>query len=150
MPLAACQPVLAAQLQPLFEQQPTSSAEAGARWAQAYAAYCLAGGAAVLPPKQQLLGQMLAGAFDATSGSGAAGVVQALVAFWPGTPVPGMAPSAQAVAFTPTGDLSLVIPGAAELAPVAQAQGLAAIVHALTMASVKVVIPPSPALVPIA
>lgn len=150
MPLAAAMPVLSAQLQPLFEAAPTSSAEAGAQCASAYATYCLAGGVAVLPPKQQALAQTLASAFDATTGSGAAGVILALAAFWPGTPVPGMAPSAQVVAFTPTGDQSLVIAGAAEMKPAAQAAGLAALLHTLTMASVKVVIPPSPTPVPIA
>lgn len=143
-------PVLVEALVPLFASAPLSSVEAGQRFSQAYATYCLAGGVAVLPPRQQALAAQLASAFDATTGSGAAGVVLALVAFWPGTPVPGMAPTAQAVAFTPTGDQSLVIPGAAELAPAAQAEGLAALVHALTMASVKILIPPATAPVGIA
>jgi hypothetical protein len=150
MPLATAMPVLQTQLQPLFDAAPASSAEAGTRLARAYGTYCLAGGVAVLPPRQDALGNALAAAFDPVAGSGASGLVLALVAFWPGTPVPGMAPTAQAVVFTPTGDLSLVIPGAAELKPAAQAAGLAAILHALTLASVKVVIPPSPTLIPIA
>lgn len=150
MALAGCMPVLQAEVLSLFQQQPTTSAVAGARVAQAFATYCLSGGVVVLPPRQEALAELLASAFDATSGSGASGVVQALVAFWPGTPVPGMAPDAEAVAFTPTGDLSLVIPGAAEMAPAAQAEGLASLLHTLTMASVKVVIPPSPSPVTIA
>ncbi len=150
MPLVTAMPVLAAGLMPLFESAPATAADAGRRFASAYATYCLAGGVAVLPPKQEALGTGVAGAFEATAGSGAAGLVLALVAFWPGTPVPGMGPTAQAVVFTPTGDQSFVIPGAAEMAPAAQAAGLAALIHTLTMASVKVAIPPSPALVPIA
>jgi hypothetical protein len=149
MPLAAAMPVLSAELKPLFMSAPLSATEAGVRFAGAYATYCLAGGVAVVPPRQEALAQALSSAFDADGGHGASGLVGALAAFWPGTSVPAMAPSAQVVAFTPMGDLSLIVPGAAEMAVAAQAEGLAGILHALTMASVKVVIPPSPTVMPI-
>jgi hypothetical protein len=149
MPLAAALPLLAEGFLGSFLSAPESAAQAATEWAAAYAAYCLAGGATILPLKQQALAAALEGAFDPNAGAGAAQLVAGLAAFWPGTPVPGMAPTAQAVAFTPAGDLSLMVPGVSDAQPAAQAQGLAQIIHALTMASVKVVIPSSPSLVPI-
>jgi hypothetical protein len=149
MPLAAAIPLLVEGFLSIFEEAPRSTAEAGSRWSTAYAAYCLAGGATILPPRQQALASALEVAFNPDAGAGASGLIAALAAFWPGTPVPGMAPTAQAVAFTPSGDLSLILPGVNDEAPAAQARALAQAVHALTVASVKVVIPPSPALVPI-
>lgn len=149
MPLSAAIPILTAGFAELFQNAPVSTAEAAVAWANAYANWCIAGGATVLPPRQQALASALEGAFGADGGSGAAGVLSALGVFWPGTAVPGMAPSAQAVVFTPAGELSLVLAGVADAAPAAQAQALAQTIHALTIASVKVVIPPSTALVPI-
>ena len=149
MPLSAAIALLAQGFQAIFQHAPQSATDAATEWANAYATYCLAGGAAVLPPKQQALASALEAAFDPNAGAGAAGLVAALAAFWPGTPVPGMGPTAQSLAFTPSGDLSLLVPGVNDASPAAQAQGLAQIIHALTMASVKVVIPPSPTPVPI-
>jgi hypothetical protein len=149
MPLSAVIPLLAQGFQALFDVAPPSSADAASLWASAYCTWCLAGGAAVLPPRQQALSNALATAFEATAGAGAAGLVSALATFWPGTPVPGMAPTAQAVAFIPWGDLSLVVPGVNDAPAAAQAQGLAQLIAALTLASVKVLIPPSPLPVPI-
>jgi len=149
MPLASVIPVLTAGFLKSFDPVPESTADAAVLWARAYANYCLAGGAVIVPPRQAALAEMLAQAFVAQGGSGAAGVVAALAAFWPGTAVPGMAPTAEAVVFTPTGDLSLVVPGVDDAPATAQAEALAQVVHALTVAAVKVVIPPSTALVPI-
>jgi hypothetical protein len=150
MPLSAVTPVLAQGFLKLFQDPPPPSGAAAAdTWATAYSEYCLAGGATVLPPKKDALAKALEAAFSPLASAGPSGLVAALALFWPGTPVPGMAPTAIAVAFTPTGDQSLVIPGIAGAPPQAQAQGLAQIIHALTIASVKVVIPPSPTPVPI-
>ena len=149
MPLGAVIPLLAEGFAAIFAAPPQSSADAASLWASAYCAWCLAGGAAVLPPRQALLANALTAAFDPTAGVGASGVVAALSAFWPGTPVPGMAPTAQAIAFVPSGDLSLVVPGVDDAPAAAQAQALAELIATLTIASVKVVIPPSPAPIPI-
>ena len=149
MPLSAVTPILADGFRTIFEEPLRTTADAAAAWAQAYARYCLAGGVLVLPPRQEALTQALEIAFSPLGSAGPSGLVAALAAFWPGTAVPGMAPTAVAVAFIPSGDQSLVIPGAAGAPPALQAQGLAQIIHALTVASVKVVIPPSPAQLPI-
>ena len=149
MPLSAVTPILADGFRKIFEKPPRTTADAAAAWVEAYSRYCLAGGALVLPPRQAALAKALEVAFSPLGSAGPSGLVAALAAFWPGTAVPGMAPTALAAAFIPSGDQSLVIPGAAGAPPAVQAQGLAQIIHALTVASVKVVIPPSPAQVPI-
>lgn len=149
MPLSAVIPVLTAGFLSLFSDAPQTTADGALRWANAYQNYCLAGGVLVPPPKTVALANVLEVAFNPEAGAGAQGIVDGLLAFWPGNPVPGMAPTAVAVVFTPTGDLSLIPPGVSEAPPAACALALATMIHLLTIASVKVVIPPSPTLVPI-
>lgn len=146
--MLAALPLLAQGFLPLFslENPASETAIAAQTWALAYSAYATAGGVSGIDP-----GRMAAFRADLTeafnpdsNGAGRSPFLGAMAKFWLGLAAP---PGGVVVLFLPSG--SIDSPQSDDATPAQQAQGLAQIIHGLTMVSVKVLVPPGPLPVPI-
>lgn len=148
MPLTPQTPKLARGFDILFDQDnaPSTTPDSARVWAAAYTDYVVVGGIPAARAKQAILAAALTTAFNPElAGGGPALFVQALLVFWLGLPVPEMVGTV--AAFIPTGSVDSPQPD--DATPLQQADGLAATIAALTLSSVKVLIPPATVPVPI-
>lgn len=137
MPLGAHIDKLANGFAPLFdpEQAPTTTAGAARAWAKAYTDWAKVGGVAAAAAKEAPLAAALTAAFKPElAGGGPPLFIQALVLFWTALPVPEQASVVSAI--IPTGSVNSPQPDDATQEQ--QAQGLASVVSAFTLGSVKV------------
>lgn len=136
MALTPQTPKLAQGLLVLFtDQAPTTTEGAAKQWAKAYTDYAVFGGVTAARARQQNLARDLTKAFNPELGGGGPALfIKALQAFWQGLAVPEQA--AVVVAVTPSGTVNSEQPGSAT--PAQQANGLAQVIAAFTLGSVKV------------
>jgi hypothetical protein len=142
MPVAAVTSVLAAGFRPMFAAAtaPLTTAKAANDWARAYADYVVAGGIPAARIKQAAFATALVTAFDpALAGAGPALMIQALLTFWIGLPVPAQAGTV--TAFIPL-SLDVSSPQPDNATPEDEARGLAQVISGLTLGAVKVTVPP--------
>lgn len=146
--MLSAMPVLARGFLPLFDfEHPATETPAAAKvWASAYSAYAIAGGVGgISPGRIANLEADLTIAFNPESnGGGRSPFLTAMAKFWMGLAAP---PGGIVVLFLPSG--SIDSPQSDDATAEQQAQGLAQIIHGLTMVSVKVLVPPGPLPVPI-
>lgn len=140
MPVAAVTSVLEAGFLPMLTPAtaPITTVDSANRWAEAYVNYVVAGGIPAAVLKQAALGAALASAFVPEQGpAGVAQLLQALLAFWIGLPVP--AQLGVVTAFIP---LAITPPPPPLDTPQDQARGLAQSISTLTLTGVFVTVPP--------
>lgn len=148
MPLSTQTITLARGFDILFDQEkaPITTAASAQAWAKAYTDYAVAGGIVAARAKQPILAAALTAAFNPyLGGGGPALFIQALIVFWVGLPVPSQAGTV--IAVVPVGSVSSPQPYNATQKQ--QADGLAQVISAFTIGSVKVQVGPPGPVVPI-
>lgn len=152
MPLSTQTPVLARGFDILFDKDlaPTTTEGSARVWANAYTNYAVSAGIPLAKAKESIFASSLTIAFNPyLAGGGPVLFIQALTVFWIGLPIPYMIG-------TGPGTVSAVIPTGSTNSPqpddatsTQQADGLAQVIAGFTLGSVKVIVPPAAAPVPI-
>jgi hypothetical protein len=127
-------PVLSAGILPILQPEtaPKTTADAAVAWARAWTNYAVAGGMQGALAKQGGLAAALTSAFT-PNGAGQALMVQALLLFWMALPVPAQA--GIICSYTPSVAAPVIPP---DPTPQQQADALAQMLHAMTMAALLV------------
>lgn len=152
MPLSTQTPILARGFDILFDKNlaPTTTEDSARVWANAYTSYAVSAGIPLAKAKESIFASSLTVAFNPNlAGGGPILFIQALTVFWLGLPIPYMVGIGPGVvsAVIPTGSINSPQPD--DATPLQQADGLAQVIAGFTLGSVKVIVPPATAPIPI-